>query len=129
MFVRNERARASEKGTEEQIERWGKKPLLQNLPMSAEIYNELDRQYNNRFQSYNGQTITPTMQDTLIKVCKWNVCIDFLVSNGEMQAAKQLTEMVEKIWHPNKCGKATKSRLKISDRMRGSPHSKKRLYG
>lgn len=36
------------------------------------------------------------MQDTLIKVCKWNVCIDFLVSNGEMQAAKQLTEMVEK---------------------------------
>lgn len=96
MFVRNERARASEKGTEEQIERWGKKQLLQNLPMSAEIYNELDRQYNNRIQSYNGQTITPTMQDTLIKVCKWNVCIDFLVSNGEMQAAKQLTEMVEK---------------------------------
>lgn len=96
-YVRNERERAATKGTVEQIEKWGKNRLHKNLPMTAEMYNELDRQYYNRVQAYAGQTITPTMEDTLVKVCKWNICIDYLVSVGEMTGAKQLTEMVEKV--------------------------------
>ena len=77
-------------GTEEQREKWGTNPLYTN-----EVYNELDRQYENRVISYKGTTITPQMEDTLIKICKWNWQIDIYIKDNNIKAAKDLQTMVE----------------------------------
>lgn len=96
-YVRNEMKNASEKGTEEQIERWGKEPPGKGIVMNAETYNELDRQYFNRRETYAGQTITPQMEDTLIKVTKWNICIDRYIRDGETETAQKLLKMVDSL--------------------------------
>lgn len=77
-------------GTPEQRERWGVGQGYTN-----DVYNELDRLYTARASNYVGQTITPQMEDTLIKTAKWNYKIDKLVEKGAFKAAKDLQSMVD----------------------------------
>ena len=79
-------------GTPEQREKWGV-----GAGYTDEIYNELDRLYAARASSYVGQTITPQMEDTLIKTAKWNYKIDKLVEKGAFKAAKDLQSMVDSV--------------------------------
>ena len=75
-------------GTERQRERWGDS-------YSQEEYNELDRLYESRKESYKGVTLTAQMEDTLIKVCRWNLKIDQYIEAGNIKLAKDLQSMVE----------------------------------
>lgn len=84
-------------GTEEQRERWGTADLWLDVPMTTEIYDELDRQYENRLASYKGQTITPQMDDTLIKVAKFNTIIDCLMSKGESKTIMDIQKTVDNL--------------------------------
>ena len=77
----------------EQREKWG---AGVDEPYTEEQYEELDRQYENRAASYKGQTITPQMEDTLIKVCKWNMQIETLIKAGKYGDAYKLNDMVDK---------------------------------
>lgn len=91
--VMYERRRAeSLPGTPEQRKKWG-----MGKEYTDEMYNELDRLYNARASSYVGQTITPQMEDTLIKTAKWNYKIDKLVDKGAFKAAKDLQSMVDSV--------------------------------
>lgn len=77
-------------GTEEQRNKWGIYPGA-----TTDEYNELDRQFANRILTYKGMTVTPQMEDTLVKVCKWNVLIEKLVNKSKINEAKALQQMVE----------------------------------
>lgn len=75
-------------GTERQRERWGDS-------YTAEEYNELDRLYEGRKESFKGVTLTAQMEDTLVKVCRWNLKIDQYIEAGNIKLAKDLQSMVE----------------------------------
>lgn len=75
-------------GTERQREKWGK-------GYNTDEYNELDRLYESRKESYRGLTLTAHMEDTLVKVCRWNLKIDQYVEKGNIGQAKHLQSMVE----------------------------------
>lgn len=92
-YVRHELARIERlPGTPAQRERWG----VSEGYTSAD-YEELDRQYQNRLGSYKGWTITPQMEDTLIKVVKWNRLTDKLLAASKFKEASSLQSMVEKM--------------------------------
>ncbi len=94
-YIQHERATLdSLPGTAEQRTRWGFTED-DGEEFSTELYNELDRQYFTRLESYKGMTITPQMEDTLIKVVRWNYKIDEYIRRGEIKAAKDLQAMVE----------------------------------
>lgn len=75
-------------GTERQREKWGE-------DYSTAEYNELDRLYDSRKESYKGITLTAQMEDTLVKVCRWNLKIDQYIEAGNIKLAKDLQSMVE----------------------------------
>lgn len=75
-------------GTERQRERWGD-------AYTTEEYNELDRLYEGRKESFRGVTLTAQMEDTLVKVCRWNLKIDQYIDAGNIKPAKDLQAMVE----------------------------------
>lgn len=90
-YVQAERERLSKlPGTKEQRERWGD-------GYTTEAYNELDRLYEVRAESYRGQTLTPQMIDTLEKVAKWNYHIDELIKKGNIKGAKDMQSMVDSV--------------------------------
>lgn len=89
-------------GSKIQREKWGTQPLytsqnksLGSLPMTQELYNELDRLYEIRANSYKGQTITPQMDDTLIKVAKSNVIYDHLMRQGLVKMALDVQKSID----------------------------------
>ena len=82
-------------GTEEQREMWGVVDLYKSYPMTSEIYDELDRQYGFRVSEFKGQTLSLQQKDALIKVCKWNLTIDYLTRNGNVDVAQKLQKMVQ----------------------------------
>lgn len=84
-----------EVGTEEQRERWGEQVLYKGLPLTKELYDELDRLYEIRANSYKGQTITPQMDDTLIKVAKSNVIYDHLMRQGLVKMALDVQKNID----------------------------------
>lgn len=97
-YVRFEQERLEKlEGTEAQREKWGTDDLWVDFNMTSEVYDELDRQYENRVSSYKGQSITPQMDDTLVKVCKWNLVINHLFKKGEIKAAKDVQTMVDSV--------------------------------
>ena len=97
-YVLYERERMGNlQGTEQQRERWGTDDLWKDFNVNAAVYDELDRMYENRLASYKGQTITPQMEDTIIKVCKWNLVISHLFKNGEVKTAKDVQSMVDAV--------------------------------
>lgn len=82
-------------GTREQRMRWGQLPIYKGLPMSTELYNELDRQYNNRIESLKGITITPQVENTLLLVCKNSVIYDFLMRQGLVKPALDVQKSID----------------------------------
>ena len=96
-------------GTSEQRERWGTRPLWQNLPMTNEIYNELDRMFFARISRYKGVTVDEQLEDTIKKWTTLSLVQDHLRSLGDaagydkvqksidsMLAAEQLRKKDEK---------------------------------
>ena len=96
-------------GTNEQRERWGIRPLWQNLPMTNEIYNELDRMFFARLSRYKGVTVDEQLEDTIKKWTTLSLVQDHLRSLGDaagydkvqksidsMLAAEQLRKKDEK---------------------------------
>ena len=97
-YVANEQEYIDQlEGTEEQRERWGTADLWRGVRMTTEIYDELDRQYENRVVSYKGQTITPQMEDTLIKVAKFNTIIDVLMAQGDSKTILDIQKTVDNL--------------------------------
>lgn len=86
---------AEKPGTREQRERWGDEPLCDGLAMTDKVYAELDRQYENWCGRYRGQTITPQLADSIVKICKWNLVTDYLVKTGEYVNASKIQKMVD----------------------------------
>ena len=96
-------------GTNEQRERWGTRPLWQNLPMTNEIYNDLDRMFFARKSRYKGVTVDEQLEDTIKKWTTLSLVQDHLRSLGDaagydkvqksidsMLAAEQLRKKDEK---------------------------------
>ncbi|MCH5315460.1 MAG: hypothetical protein J1E81_06070 [Eubacterium sp.] len=81
-------------GTDEQRERWGTSP---DYRTSAD-YDELDRLYEVRANSYKGQTITPQMENTLENVVRWSFKMNKLLDekNPNFHGAKALSDMIDK---------------------------------
>lgn len=82
-------------GTQKQRERWGTEmlyrspnPKIPALVMTAEVYNELDRLYENRAQGLKGQTITPQIDFTLQEVAKNTLIYSYQRRYGERDADK-----------------------------------------
>lgn len=86
---------AKRPGTRDQRERWGEDELCEKVPMTDKIYNELDRQYENWCGRYRGQTITPQLADSIVKICKWNMVTEHLVRIGEYVSAQKVQKMVD----------------------------------
>ena len=97
-YVEAEKQRLSKTaGTPEQRERWGTIDLWLTMPMTNEIYDELDRQYSNREQSYKGQTITAQMEDILIRVTKLSVASDRLMAKGDYKAMSDIQKTIDSL--------------------------------
>ncbi|MBO7274602.1 MAG: hypothetical protein J6V22_07075 [Clostridia bacterium] len=77
-------------GTEAQRTRWGTLPIWKGVPVSKEIYDELDRRYQDAKKSYNGLTFTPQMDSTLVYVTKMRVAATWLMSSGNPNYEKLL---------------------------------------
>lgn len=77
-------------GEPEQRERWG-------MAYTAEQYDELDRLYYNRLNSFRGQTITPQMEDTIMKVAEWSMIQADLVKAEKYKEAKDMQAMIDNI--------------------------------
>lgn len=92
-YIQSERNRLERlPGTAEQRARWG-----ENENWTTQTYNELDRLFEARASSYAGQTITPQMKITLIKVAKWDREIDALIRNNKYKDARDLQSMVDSV--------------------------------
>lgn len=88
-------AEADKPGTKEQRERWGTEALAKGLEPTNAIYNELDRQYEIWLGRYRGQTITPQLADSIIKICRWNMVAEYLIREGEYLSAQKVQKMVD----------------------------------
>ncbi len=94
--IRREKEKiAKQVGTEEQRERWGTEMLYRSpnlkipaLVMTQNVYDELDRIYENRAQELKGQTITPQIEFTLQEVAKNTVIYSYQRRYGERDADK-----------------------------------------
>ena len=97
-FVINERRLiANKEGTEEQRNTWGERPLYQNVPMTTEIYNELDRRYEARMARLKGITVDDQLIDTQRKLCKMLLAQDHLLSLGDVAAFDKLQKSIDSI--------------------------------
>lgn len=83
-------------GTEEQREKWGVGKLSEGLPFTNELYNELDSKCDTWTDRYRGQSITPQLQESIIKICKWNAIADYLLETGNYADAQKVQAMVQK---------------------------------
>lgn len=83
-------------GTDEQRRIWGEGNLSDGLPFTAEIYNKLDNQYSNWVDRYRGQTITPQLQDSIIRLCKWGEIAEHLLRIGNYSDAQKVQAMIQK---------------------------------
>lgn len=90
-----QKAEAEKPGTREQRERWGTEALAKGLEPTPAIYNELDRQYEIWLGRYRGQTITPQLADSIIKICRWNMVAEYLIREGEYLSAQKVQKMVD----------------------------------
>lgn len=97
-FVRSERERIERLvGTEKQREFWGERPLWQKLPMTNELYNELDRRYEAKKARYKGITLDEVLVDTLKKLCKLEAAQDYLQSIGDAASFDKVQKSINSI--------------------------------
>lgn len=95
-YLNFEKARvATLVGTDEQRARWGTEKLWNGFEMTKEVYDALDRQYESRASEFKGQTLSMQQKDALIKVCKWNLTIDYLFRIGRVDTAQKIQKMVQ----------------------------------
>ena len=86
---------AAKPGTQTQRDKWGEQKLWGDMPCTKEIYDDLDRRYSARVQSYNGQSISPQMEEVLLKACKWDAVIDHLFEKGDAKGAREVQAMLD----------------------------------
>lgn len=90
--IKAERAKLDKMpGTPEQREKWGV-----NAEWTSEDYDELDRNYEARANSFKGQTLTLQQEIALTNVAKWTLKQDKLIEKGNYQGAKALLDMIDK---------------------------------
>lgn len=82
-------------GTEEQRERWGTQAIYKGLPMSQELYDELDMLYENRAEGLKGTTITPQIEYTLVTVAKNMAIYNHLLRNGLIKPAQDMWKTID----------------------------------
>lgn len=97
-FCRYEKERLDKlQGTEIQREMWGVRDLWQNLPLTTEIYNELDRRYETKIARYKGITIDAMLSDTLKKICRLEIAQDYLQSIGDASSFDKVQKSIDSI--------------------------------
>ena len=84
-------------GTEEQREKWGKMPIYKGLPMSNELYDELDRLYEVRESAYKGFDLTSQQVATLIKAAKNDAIYDYLMRQGAPKLATDIQKSTSQL--------------------------------
>lgn len=87
--------RENQVGTDEQRTFWGTLPIYKGLNWTCEIYNECDRQLNNRLESLKGITITPQIENTLMLVAKNSVIYDHLMRQGYVKQALDVQKSID----------------------------------
>ena len=97
-YIDRERTRISKHfGTNSQREKWGELPIYKGLPMSAELYNELDRLYAIREGAYKGQDLNSQQVATLIKVAKNDAIYDHLMRSGLAKLATEIQKSTSQL--------------------------------
>ena len=84
-------------GTPEQRERWGTGELCKGLPLTDELYCELDEQREIWLGRYKGQIVTPPLEQSIITICKRNKVADFLIETGAYNDAAKVQKMVDEL--------------------------------
>lgn len=84
-------------GTEKQRAMWGTRRLWQNLDMTNEIYQELDRRYETKMARYKGITMDEMLADTLKKICKLEVAQEYLQSIGDAGSFDKIQRSIDSI--------------------------------
>lgn len=92
---KKEEEESKKQGSVEQREKWGEMALYPELPMTDALYNELDRQYENKAVDFKGTTLTAVQKDTLVKVARLNVIYDYLISQGNIKDATATQKTVD----------------------------------
>lgn len=86
-----------QEGTEEQREQWGIRPLWQNLDLTTELYNELDRRFDAKISRYKGITIDEVLSDTLKKLCRLELVQEYLISIGDVTSFDKIQKSIDSI--------------------------------
>ena len=95
-FVRFETDRISKLiGTQKQRDFWGTIPLWQQLEMTAEMYNELDRLYEGRISRYKGVTLDDATIDTLKNITRWSLAQDYMRIRGDVTTIEKLQKVID----------------------------------
>lgn len=81
-------------GTSTQRTRWGTENLCKDYPMTQDLYDELDKQYDLWMERYKGVD-SPQLEQNIITICKRNALSDYLLRTGDYAAAKTVQKMVD----------------------------------
>ena len=85
----------NEYGTFAQRKQWGTRPIFKDIKMTAQVYNDLDRQYEIRKNSYSGQTLTEQQENTLRNVAINNVIYSYCMSQGLVKHAIDVQKITD----------------------------------
>lgn len=97
-YVAHQKSRIAKiPGTEKQRQEWGTLAIWQNLPMTTEIYNELDRMYEDRLNTYKGVTLSDSTKATIRRVCKLTFAQDYLQSLGDASGVDKIQKTIDSI--------------------------------
>lgn len=95
-YIQFERGKLEKQvGTKAQRERWGTIRIYKDMPMTQEVYDELDRQYETRAADFKGQTLSATQENTLMQVAKFSVISDHLCRNGLIKSATDVQKSID----------------------------------
>ncbi len=99
-----EKKKQNQGGTEEQHEMWGtgilykpQDPRIPMLMMTTEVYDDLDRVYDNRTSSFKGQDLTPQQQSVIIRICKKEIIADHLTRYGATKQASEIERSISSL--------------------------------
>lgn len=79
-------------GTKEQRQKWGTGSIYPDIPVSDELYRDLDRRYDLYMTRYKGIN-DPQLVQNVITVCKWDVIMQHLTQVGNLAEAKNVQSM------------------------------------
>lgn len=103
-IAEEEKKKQNQGGTDEQREMWGTgilyKPQDARIPMlmmTTEVYDDLDRVYDNRTSSFKGQDLTPQQQSVIIRICKKEIIADHLTRYGATKQAAEIEKSISSL--------------------------------